>query len=106
MSGRVYRETRWLCQIRPKGLAAARRLWHHAARSMLAAASPMEIWITIAALVMGLALAAAMAFLERRPRPDMIPRLVPTTPLMFAGILVAILAIVHLLNGFGIHTGR
>ncbi len=65
-----------------------------------------EFWITIAALVAGVALFAGMAILERRPRKDIMPRLVPTTPLMFVGALTAILAVVHLLNGFGIHTGR
>jgi hypothetical protein len=67
---------------------------------------PTEFWITVAALALGVALVAGMALFERRPRKDLTPSLVPTTPLMFAGALIAILAAVHLLNGFGIHTGR
>lgn len=67
---------------------------------------PIEFWITIVTLVLGVALVGAMAYLERRPRKDIMPRMVPTTPLMFIGALTAILAVVHLLNGFGIHTGR
>jgi uncharacterized iron-regulated membrane protein len=65
-----------------------------------------EIQITVGALVAGLVLSGAMAWLERRPRDALSPRLVPTTPLLFAGILVALLAAVHLVNLAGIHTGR
>ena len=68
--------------------------------------SPLEFWLTISGLVLGFALAATMAILERRPRRDINPRLVPTTPFMFAGVLIGLLALVHLLNLSGIHTGR
>ncbi len=73
---------------------------------MPATADPSEIWITLAALVFGIALAATMAVIERRPRSDLAPRLLPTTPIMFIGALVGLLALVHLLNLWGIHTGR
>jgi hypothetical protein len=73
---------------------------------MPATADPSEIWITLAALVFGIALAATMAVIERRPRSDLAPRLLPTTPVMFIGALVGLLALVHLLNLWGIHTGR
>ena len=58
--------------------------------------------LTVGALVAGLALMGAMSVLERRPRQNLDPRLVPTTPLMFAGALVAILAAVHLLTVLGV----
>jgi len=58
--------------------------------------------LTVGALVAGLALMGAMSVLERRPRANLDPRLVPTTPLMFAGALVAILAAVHLLTVLGV----
>jgi uncharacterized membrane protein len=62
----------------------------------------MEMSLTVAALVAGLALMGAMSLLERRPRQNLNPRLLPTTPFMFAGALVALLAAVHLLTVFGI----
>jgi len=62
----------------------------------------MEMTLTVGALVAGLALMGAMSVLERRPRQNLDPRLVPTTPLMFAGALVAILAAVHLLTVLGV----
>ncbi len=68
--------------------------------------SPVELSITLAVLVAGLALAGLMAWLERRPRQSLDPRLIPTTPFLFAGTLLAILAFVHLLNLWGVHTGR
>ena len=68
--------------------------------------SPIEYWFTAAGLVLGFGLAAIMAILERRPRKDLNPRLIPTTPVMFLGVLIGLLALVHLLNLTGIHTGR
>ncbi|MGQ0486425.1 MAG: hypothetical protein ACT4SY_13870 [Hyphomicrobiales bacterium] len=68
--------------------------------------SLVEFWITLTVLTAGLALACLMAWLERRPRQSLNPRLVPTTPFLFAGTLLAILAFVHLLNLWGVHTGR
>jgi hypothetical protein len=62
----------------------------------------MEWTLTIAALAAGTGLAGSMVWLERRPRTDLSPRLVPTTPVMFAGILIAILALVHMLTLTGI----
>jgi hypothetical protein len=65
-----------------------------------------ELWLTVAALFLGAAMVTLMAWLERRPRQSLTPRLVPTTPLLFVGALVAILALVHLVNLMGLHTGR
>jgi uncharacterized membrane protein len=65
-----------------------------------------ETWITGGFLAAGLALVAVMVWLERRPRPSLNPFLLPTTPFMFMGGMVAMLAFVHLLNMAGIHTGR
>jgi multisubunit Na+/H+ antiporter MnhE subunit len=62
----------------------------------------MDALITIAALVSGLVFAAAMAWLERRPRTGLEPRLLPTTPLMFLGLLVVVLAAAHLLAITGV----
>lgn len=68
--------------------------------------SPVELSITLAVMAAGLALAGFMAWLEHRPRQTLEPRLIPTTPFLFAGTLLAILAFVHLLNIWGVHTGR
>jgi hypothetical protein len=65
-----------------------------------------ETWITCGLLAAGLVVVAAMVWLERRPRQTLDPLLLPTTPIMFAGGLVAMLALVHLLNLAGVHTGR
>ena len=65
-----------------------------------------ETLITIAALLAGATLAGAMAWLERLPRKGLELRLIPTTPFLFLGIVIGLLALVHLLNLWGIHTGR
>jgi hypothetical protein len=65
-----------------------------------------ELVITFAAMAAGLGLAGYMAWLERRPREQIDPRPFPTTPFLFAGTLLAILALVHLLNLWGVQTGR
>lgn len=62
--------------------------------------------LTIIVFAAALALIARMVILERRPRDNLNPRLLPTTPIIIAGGFVAILALVHLINLAGIHTGR
>ena len=65
----------------------------------------MEVFLTVAALIGGLVLSVAMVWLERRPRRGLDPRLLPTTPFMFVGILLVILAVVHTLSLLGVaHT--
>jgi hypothetical protein len=66
----------------------------------------VEISLTYGGLALGLALVAIMVWLERRPRKSLDPRLVPTTPLMFLGAFICIVAVVHIVNSLGIHTGR
>jgi hypothetical protein len=73
---------------------------------MSADVSPAELYVTLVVLGAGAALAAMMVWLERRPRNDFKPRLLPTTPFLFIGALTTILALVHLLNLLGLHTGR
>jgi len=64
--------------------------------------APMEMDLTLGALALGLALMGTMSFIEHRPRRGLKPRLVPTTPFMFAGALIALLAGAHLLTIFGL----
>jgi hypothetical protein len=66
----------------------------------------VETAVTVAAIVIGAVLVGLMSWLERRPRTGLSPRLFPTTPLMFAGALIAILALVHLLTILGVSMPR
>jgi hypothetical protein len=65
-----------------------------------------ETLITWIILAFGLGLVALMSWRERRPRQGFDVPLIPTTPVMFIGGLIALLALVHLVNLAGIHTGR
>jgi energy-converting hydrogenase Eha subunit A len=67
---------------------------------------PTELWVTIVALLLGAALALGAAWAERRPRKALETSLIPTTPILFLGVLIGLLATVHLLNLWGITTGR
>jgi hypothetical protein len=62
--------------------------------------------ITLAFLALGCTMVGTMAWLERRPRQGLKTSLLPTTPIMFAGFFVALVAAVHIVNLLGVHTGR
>jgi hypothetical protein len=66
----------------------------------------MELTITLAALALGAGLTAAMVWLQRRPKQSLDTSLLPTTPLLILGAFIVLLAVVHLINLWGIHTGR
>ena len=66
----------------------------------------IELWITLAVFLGSVTIVALMVWLERRPRVDFTPHLVPTTPIMMVFAFAGLLALVHLLNLYGIHTGR
>ncbi|WP_421694222.1 hypothetical protein [Aestuariivirga sp.] len=66
----------------------------------------LELWITLGLLVASVAIIGFMSWLEHRPRNTLTPRLIPTTPVIIVFAFVALLAAVHLVNLFGIHTGR
>jgi hypothetical protein len=65
-----------------------------------------ELSFTFGGLALGVAVVGGMAWLERRPRKSLEPRLVPTTPIMFLGAFVSLVAVIHLVNLYGVHTGR
>ena len=65
-----------------------------------------EFWITVGVFVFSGAMIAYLSILERRPRKRLEPRMIPTTPLIIFFAFVAILALVHLANLYGITTGR
>lgn len=66
----------------------------------------VEMSLTFGGLALGLALVATMVWIEKRPRKSLDPRLVPTTPLMFVGAFICLVALVHIVNIYGIHTGK
>ncbi len=63
----------------------------------------MSLEITIALLAAGLAISGAMIWLERRPRTKLDVRTFPTTPFLMVGVVMALMAIVHLLSLLGKH---
>jgi amino acid transporter len=65
-----------------------------------------QFYLTAIVLVASLLVAARMVIVEKRPRTDLNPRLIPTTPVLIASGFVALLALIHLLNLIGIHTGQ
>ena len=66
----------------------------------------VEMSLTYGGLALGLALVAIMVWIERRPRKSLDPRMLPTTLLMFLGAFICLVAVVHIVNSLGIHTGR
>jgi len=62
--------------------------------------------LTYGGLAFGVGLVAIMVWLEKRPRKSLDPKLVPTTPLMFLGAFICLIAVIHIVNSFGIHTGK
>ena len=69
-------------------------------------ADPTELLITAGIFLASLAFVVWMVLLERRPRQSLEPRLVPTTPIFLVSGFIGLLALVHLVNLYGIHTGR
>ena len=63
----------------------------------------MSLEITIALLAAGLAISGAMIWLERRPRKNLDVRMIPTTPFLMVGVVMALVAAVHLLSLLGKH---
>jgi hypothetical protein len=66
----------------------------------------VEMSLTYGGLALCVGLVAVMVCIEKRPRKSLEPNLVPTTPLMFLGAFICLVAVVHIVNSFGIHTGK
>ena len=73
---------------------------------MLELFSNTEFIITLAIFAACAAIVGYVAWLERRPRKSLTPRLIPTTPVILIFGFIGLLALVHLANMYGIHTGR
>jgi uncharacterized iron-regulated membrane protein len=63
----------------------------------------MSLEITVALLAAGLMISGAMIWLERRPRQGLDVRMIPTTPFLMVGVVMALMAAVHLLSLLGKH---
>ena len=68
--------------------------------------STLNFWITIAVLFTSGGTMAYMIRQERKPRERLEPRMIPTTPVIIIFAFIGLLALVHLANMYGIHTGR
>jgi hypothetical protein len=71
--------------------------------------SPMfttQFILTGLVLVAALSALVWMIILEKRPRTDLNPRLMPTTTILLVSGFIALLAFIHLVNLAGLHTGR
>jgi hypothetical protein len=62
--------------------------------------------LTALILVAALSAIVWMIILEKRPRTDLNPRLLPTTTILLISGFIALLALIHLVNLAGLHTGR
>lgn len=67
---------------------------------------PVEFAITAAIMLTAFTVVGTMSWLERRPRDLLKPRLIPTTPILLVAGFIGLLALVHLVNLYGIVTGR
>jgi uncharacterized iron-regulated membrane protein len=63
----------------------------------------MSLEITVASLAAGLVISGAMIWLERRPRGGLDVRMIPTTPFLLVGVVMALMAAIHLLSLLGKH---
>lgn len=68
--------------------------------------NPTEFAITAVIALACFAVVGTMSWLERRPRDLLKPRLIPTTPILLLAGFIGLLALVHLVNLYGIVTGR
>jgi hypothetical protein len=62
--------------------------------------------ITLAVFLTSAGVIGLVAWKDRRPRDSLSPSLIPTLPVMMFSGIVALLAMVHLVNLLGLHTGR
>ena len=68
--------------------------------------SNSEFLITLAIFLGCAGAIGYLSWLERRPRKSLTPRMIPTTPVIIIFGFIGLLALVHLANLYGIHTGR
>jgi len=66
----------------------------------------LEFILTLGIFLASAAAIGVIGWLERRPRTSLTPRLIPTTPILLVFAFIGLLALVHLANMYGIHTGN
>jgi hypothetical protein len=66
----------------------------------------VSLELTLVILAASIACTGLLVWYEKRPTELGRVRLVPTTPLIFLSLMVAILMIVHVVNLMGYVTGR
>jgi hypothetical protein len=65
-----------------------------------------EFLITLAVFLVCGVIVGYQVWVERRPRKDLMPRMISGTPIMLVFGFITLLAMVHMINLLGIHTGR
>lgn len=65
-----------------------------------------EFLITLAVFLVSGGFVAYISWSDRRPRKSLEPRLLTGTPIVLIFGFIALLALVHLVNMFGVSTGR
>ncbi len=65
-----------------------------------------EFITTFIVFMMTVAAIGGLVFHERKPRKSLNPSLLPSTALMLGIGIMSLLALVHIVNLLGIHTGR
>ena len=73
---------------------------------MLDLANNFEFLLTLGIFLACAGIVGYLAWLERRPRTSLTPRMIPTTPVILIFGFIGLLALVHLANLYGIHTGN
>jgi hypothetical protein len=73
---------------------------------MSATALTPEFLVTFSIFLAALGVVGWMAMLEKKPKDSLSPRLLPTTPIMMVAGFAALLALIHVVNLMGVHTGR
>jgi hypothetical protein len=57
-----------------------------------------DFWITLAILLGGAGIVGLMAWIEKRPKTELKPRMLPTTLIMLIFGLVTLMALFHLVD--------
>jgi hypothetical protein len=73
---------------------------------MLDLANNFEFLATLGIFLLAAGMVGYFAWIERRPRKSLMPRMFPSTPMILIFGFIGLLALVHLANLYGIHTGN
>ena len=65
-----------------------------------------EFLVTFAIFLACGSMVAYQIWLDKRPRKDLMPRMISGTPVLLIFGFITLLAVVHMVNLLGFHTGR